>query len=212
MELASYCHWLEVIPGLLFSDMLFQTCTYISNTIYRFRARCTFDLCPCNKREGEREREEEGEGAGRVRRLQGVRILLSLFSRPAWIGFAFFLCAAGSSYILPLIKNTICQCVGQVCVRPSVWRPVCVCVRVQHVFMQILMSAYAEIRLDMLTIWQRARRCCHVASIDIINCFQLKQNAPADRTEQAHTHTHTYTRLHMHIHIIHFATYMRGLW
>lgn len=45
-------------------------------------------------------------------------------------------------------------------------------------------------------------RCCHVAGIDIINCFQLKQNAPAERTEQAHTHTHTRSRLHMYSYIL----------
>lgn len=45
------------------------------------------------QQERERDRERQGEG---VSRLQGVRILLSLFSRPTWIGFAFFLCAAAA--------------------------------------------------------------------------------------------------------------------
>lgn len=71
--------------------------------------------------------------ATRERERQGERESVAL--RPPlldWLCFLSLCC--GSSYILRLIKNTICQCVGQVCVRPSVCLPVCVCARVTCIY------------------------------------------------------------------------------
>lgn len=121
MELASYCHWLGVfLAWLLLPDMLFQTCTYISNTIYRYRARCTLIYGHATR---ERERQgKRGRGSQPITGCQNSSVAL-LPPHLDWLCFLSLCC--GSSYILRLIKNTICQCVGQVCACLCVCQRMC---------------------------------------------------------------------------------------